>query len=313
MKSEAEIMSNKDLLSALIAAFISSALFLLILGLGLGFLFMFLPALPLLTLGLGKNARLTLIAMLASVLMVFAGGNLPAALLYLFFLGLPSCYVVKEGLLSRPGAGSERQWYPVGLILTHLTIYACIFVALMCAYYSREGGMALILSQHIREAFSELEGDYGEVVDMLAENLSFMVFAITIWLWGMAFYAHGWLAQRVLKQKHMQQRPGFALLPFTLPGWMISLLAICALASLIGSPDLAFLGKSTLMSLLFPYFLSGAALLHAASKNWPSRGFFIFFIYFTIFTLFWPALIIAGWGFFEQIKHLSATGTSSKS
>ncbi len=81
---------------------------------------------------------------------------------------------------------------------------------------------------------------------------------------------------------------------FAMPGWMLALLAICALASLIGSESMSFLGKSTLISLMLPYFFLGAALLQETSKTWPSRRFFLFFIYFIIFAQFWPALILAG-------------------
>jgi len=303
----------KHLLLTLIAAALASGLFLAVLASGLGFIFMFLPTLPLFVIGLGKQPRLALIAaLIASALIGLAAGP-SIAILFIVFFGLPSWYLANHSLLWRSD-GTGRQWMPVGTILTQLTLYACATVALITLFYaSQPGGLPQLLSQNIHEAFSDLQGDYGDVIDMLAGRLSFLVFSIAVWLWGLALYAHAWLANRLLSAKGHNLRPNFAIDVFHMPGWMLTLLAICALASLIGSPSMSFLGKSTLISLMLPYFFQGAALMHAVCRTWLNRRFFLFFVYFMMFALFWPALILSGVGLWHQIKHLSADKTSSKS
>lgn len=294
--------SHKEVGLVLTAGIISSGLFLLVFGLGLGFLFMFLPTLPILTLGLSRSDRLALAAMLVGTALTALAGNPQAALLFFCMLGIPAWYITRAALRA----------YPVGLIITHLTVYACAGVAFLGVYYLKDGGLPALLAGNIRAALAELKDGYSDVIETMATRLSFLIFSITIWLWGGTLYAHTWLVNRVLVQKKLARRPDFALTPFTPPNWMISLLLICALASLIGSPDMRFVGKSTLMSLLLPYFFAGVAEVHARSKNWPSRGFLLFFIYFSAFVLLWPVLLLAGVGLFCHIKHLSGMKTSSK-
>jgi hypothetical protein len=100
-----------------------------------------------------------------------------------------------------------------------------------------------------------------------------------------------------------------ALQAFEIPSWMLTLLAISALATLIGSPSMAFLGKSTLLTLMLPYFFLGCTLMHRACKTWPNSRFFLFFVYFLAFTQFWPVLILAAVGLWYQIKGLSGGGS----
>jgi len=304
---------SKDLTHTLIAGLLSGGLFLAVFASGLGFIFMFLPTLPLFAVGLSKQPQLALTgALIAGALVALVAGS-PSGLLFLLFLGLPAWYLAKESLLCR-GSPSARQWMPVGLILTHLTLCGCAAVAVVTLFYAAQpGGLPHMLSQNIHEAFADLQDEYGDVIDALAARWSFLVFSITLWLWGIALYAHAWLVNRVLAAKNRQLRPDFRIDVFPMPQWMLSLLAICAVASLIGGPSLSFLGKSTLISLMLPYFFLGAALMHAASPTWPSRRFFLFFIYFMVFAQFWPALILSGIGLWHQIKHLSGSGSWFKS
>jgi len=303
----------KDFIYIFIAALVASGLFLAVFGIGLGFVFMFLPTLPLFAVGLGKQPSLALNATFAAAILISLVAGVPSGLLFLLFLGLPAWYLIKESLLWRDGPDA-RLWMPVGLVLSRLTFYACGIVALMTLYYAfQPGGLPHMLSQNIRDAFADLREDYGDVIDALANRWSFLIFSVTIWLWGLALYAHAWVINRLLVVKGRQVRPDLAIEPFTLPHWLPSLLAICALASLIGSPSMSFLGKSTLISLLLPYFFQGAALMHLASQRWPSRRFFLFFIYFMIVAQFWPALILSGIGLWNQIKRLSESGSWFKS
>ncbi|MBY0407462.1 MAG: hypothetical protein K2Q01_07200, partial [Rickettsiales bacterium] len=130
------------------------------------------------------------------------------------------------------------------------------------------------------------------------------------WLWCIMLYAHGWLATRMLAKKGRALRPDFAVSTFPIPLWMLQLLAICALASLIGSDSMRFLGKASLISLMLPYFFLGAAVLREMTGNWPNPRFFLFFVYFMVFTQFWPALIVAALGMWRQIKLLSGGDSS---
>jgi hypothetical protein len=303
-------MPHKDLTAAIAAGALSGLSFMLIFGLGLGFVFMFLPTVPLLFLGLSAPPPQSRIATGIAALLIALLTGLPAALMFLLFLALPALYISRDSLKWREHDG-HREWFPLGLIILHLTLYACIpLAAVTLYYYNTDGGLPALIAKSIHASFADLQEQYGDVIDAMAGSMSFMIFPITIWMWGMMLYAHAWLANRILGKAGRQLRHDYTIQPFILPAWLLWLLAICALASLIGSPSVAFLGRAAMISLLLPYFFAGASALHESSKNWSNARFFLFFIYLIVFTLLWPALIISGIGLWQQIKRLSAAASS---
>jgi hypothetical protein len=305
---------SKDLISSLIAGIVSAGLYLLVMSLGLGFFFMFLPTLPILLTGLGRSPRLALYATLAATFTLTLVIGFASAFVFLIFLGLPAWYIADHALRWRNTAEGERQWYPLGLVFTYLTLYACATVAGLTFYYAgEEGGIQGMLTKGMHQTFADMEAQYGDLITAVISQWSFLIFSMTVWLWALALYAHAWFAQRMLASREKSRRPDMAITVFAMPSWMLSLMAICGLASLIGSPTTQFLGQSTLLSLLLPYFLLGAAVMHAASKTWPTRRFLLFFIYFMVFAQFWPALALSGVGLWHQIKRLSGRRGSSTS
>lgn len=295
----------KHLTYPLLAGIASAALFLLVSLLGLGFFFLFLPTLPLLVAGLSLGPRPALKATVFASISVSLVASLPAGVMFFVLLGFPAWYIADRSLLAARTEGATR-WYPVGLVFLHLSLYACGLLALTAFYYTgKAGGLEQIVAEAMKKEFSGVEPEYADMLATLASQWAFLIFSITIWLWGLALYAHAWFAQRVVANRGHALRPDVAVEVFTLPNWMLGLLAICALASLIGSAAMQFLGKACLISLLLPYFLSGCAHMHKASANWPNRRFFLFFVYFMVFAQFWPALMIAGIGLWQHIKALS--------
>lgn len=308
---------SKELTAALVAGLLSGGLFLLVVGVGLGSFFLFLPTLPLFTAGLHFSFRSSLAGACIGAAIIGSLTDIPVAAMFLVFFALPVCYLANQALLSREISG-QRQWFPIGRIFVTLSVFACIVITCIVFYYtSEEGGIAQILSNQIHGGFGGLEEEYGDVINILAGSLSFLIFSMTFWLWALALYAHLWFANHLLGKQQKARRPSVAILPFPMPNWLLTLMVLCGLASLIGSPTLEFLGKSCLMVLLFPYFLQGIALMHAATKTWPNRRFLLFFIYFLMVAFFWPVLIVAGMGLWHHIKmlnkHLSLPGSSSRS
>ncbi|NBO18618.1 MAG: hypothetical protein EBV03_05200 [Proteobacteria bacterium] len=293
---------------ALLAAAVSAVLFLAVFGVGLGFGFMFLPTLPLFFTGFSHGPRAVRRAVLVAALPIWLLMGAAGGTVYLLLLALPALYICQEAL--RPGH-EPGQWQKLGTIWLHLTLAACVLVAAITGYYwGQEGGLPGLLATTIRSAFEGLEDEYGELIERAAVQWSFLIFPVTIWLWGMLLFAHGWLAHRWVRKRGMPLRPEFSIGEFFIPAWMLQLLAICALATLIGSESMRFLGKACLLSLMLPYFFAGAATLRRVSATWPNGGFFMFFIYFMVFTQLWPALILSMVGLWRQIKDLSGAKTS---
>lgn len=304
-------MQTKDWFSVLTAGFLAAGLFLFIAVSGLGFFFLFLPVLPLLWPGLGREPKLALYSALAAAFIV-AVADPGAGLSFLLLLGLPAWALARLALLWRQGENGVA-WFPLGLALTRLTLYACSLVALIgLAYASQEGGIAKAVSGQMRAALDHLGEDYAQAAGVLAEHWAFLAFSTGIWLWGVMLYAYGWLANTLLRRMGRNIRPDFAIQPFPMPNWMLALLALCALASFAGAASLAFIGKALLIALLLPYFFLGAAWMHEVSRDWPNRRFFLFFIYLLIVAQFWPALILSVFGLVYHIKRLSGAGNSTK-
>lgn len=316
---------NSHLTRSLIAGIVSAVLFMAVLASGLGFFFLFLPTLPLLIQGMEKGSRIALWACaIATFLIALAAGPLVSAI-YLILLGLPAWYMARQAVLSRQfslapylAAGKNSmtltQWFPVGVIMMQLTLYACAIIALFgLAYIGTPGGMEAIVAQSLRENFKEVTGEYKEMLDQITDSFSFLIFSMTLWLWALSLYTHLWLANLFLIKRNQAKRPDMMVRPFSLPNWMFSLIAICALASMIGGPTTAFLGKISLISLMLPYFFLGIAIMHTASLVWPSRKVFLFFIYFFMIAQLWPVFILSAIGIYFHIKHLSFSATSTRS
>lgn len=304
-------MPNKTI--ALIAAtsLLCCGLFVLTFGLGLPFFFLFLPSLPLFSLGLGKHAQHALASVVGAALLIGIVTGPASAVVFFTLLGIPCWYIVSESMRFRHHTGTHsREWMPIGSVFLKLTLAACVFMAFIVLYYSLQPeGITAMLAKSIASSLAQLPDEFKEpalqeLVIKLANQLSFLVFAGTFWMWALMLYGHAWLAHRSLHKRGLAPRHDFSVHLFPLPAWLLPLLGICALASIIGSPSMQFLGKSVLISLMFPYFLYGAALMHKASQKWPNRTILLFFIYVTVLSFCWPALVISGAGLWHQIKHL---------
>lgn len=305
-------MIRTNIAPAIVAGVVSAALFLAVVALGLGTFFLFWPTLPLFYLGLCNKPAAAFYASITASIIIIAATGLAAALLFLAVFALPTCYVTRRALWWRQ-SGSEREWFPLGLVALNLTLMACALVAAIVLYYAFSGqSITQLIAAQIHNAFNDVEGDFSEVIDTLAGRMSFLVFAVSIWLWVGGLYVHGWIVQKMLIKTGKNLRPDFAMKIFIPPNWLLSLLLIAALAALVGSESMKFLGNVTIIALMLPYFLLGAALMHETSKSWPSRRFFLFFIYFSTTLLFWPALLLATVGVLYHIKRLSAPTSSSK-
>ena len=305
----------------IIAGVVSAALYLIVFTFGLGFLFLFLPTLPIFWLGLSRRSDDALHAtLIATIILALFSNPFSAVLIYLLCLGLPAWYIAHESMKFGSGSGLV-VWFPLTIIFARLmTVFAFILLAVTLYYSSTEGGLQGTITPFINDALTSFSKDIDEktreVLQSAAPKLSFLIFAVSAWMWAACLYLHGWVVSRELRRQNIATRPEMAIAAFPPPNWMISLLLLVAFASLVGSPSLAFWGKSSLIILLFPYFLFGMALLHIYTKKSEQRFLFLFCIYFVLALLLWPVFIVAGYGFIYHIKmlnkYLSSGGTSSK-
>jgi len=231
---------------------------------------------------------------------------------------LPCWYICDAALRYydiklKPDLPSLRLWYPIVLITMYLAIYSCVLLAIITAVFATQDvNLPQQLIQIAQNAIADLSKNYATIVEVSPEFLSFIMCGTLVWIWGALLLGHAWFMNSRLVKKNLAKRPNFVITPFFMPHWLLTLIGICALASLIGGESMRFLGKTSLIILLFPYFFQGIAMLHISTQNWPTRRVFIFFFYFIMIILFWPALIVAGAALWHHIKILNKHLSSSR-
>lgn len=289
----------------LIASLVASLIFFLVIDMGLPFFCVFLSSIPLFFIGFSRGSDLAFWGAILTTFIVGAYRGPVVGFTFLLLVFLPSWFICRQAMLLRENEQGEYQWFPMVRIWLNLALSACTLVLLLTLYYmGGEQTLPDMLGQHIRTLFANFPDMYAEPVDALA-NRPFLIFGMAIWLWGVFLYIQTWLAQSMLVRLKQNSRPDVAFVPTPLPQWLFSLLGICGFASLFGSESLQFAGNAALMGLSMPYFFLGAATLHQVSENWANRRFFLFVLYFLIIAQFWPALFVAGYGFWQHAKTLN--------
>ena len=259
-------------------------------------------------------------ASLAATLLLCAVVGPGSAAFYMLIVALPGWYIAHEASKSGVYSG-HTVWFPLTVIFGRLAAAFSFGLLVLCLYYADgKGGLAALLTVRIHEATLMLAADVNEQtlasLQTAAEHYSFLVVALFAWMWSACLYLHGWAVCHELARQKKPARPDMMVTAFPPPNWMISLLLLAALASVIGSPSLAFWGKASMVALLLPYFLLGLALIHEQTKKMQNRGVMLFFMYLLMAVLLWPVLLVSGYGLFHHIillnKYLSSGGNSSK-
>lgn len=318
------VMPQKQITTVIITALLSAALFLVVLIAQLDFIFMFISTLPLFSLGLGKNPKMALEAgAIATLPIALLTHNLFMPALFFCVFTLPCAYICYmllryQDIKFADNLPVVRLWYPVGMVGLDLAVYGCAALAVITAFFAtQDTNLPQTIMQIIQGEITEMSKRYEIDLQITINNLAFMLCGFLAWIWAIALLAHAWVANSALAKKNLAKRVNISVTPFLMPHWVLSLMGICALASLIGGESMRFLGKTCLLTLLMPYFLQGASILHIYTRNWPNRRLFLFFVYAATLLLLWPALLLAGTGIWNHIKilnkHLSSGGSSSKS
>ncbi|MEQ1789346.1 MAG: DUF2232 domain-containing protein, partial [Rickettsiales bacterium] len=300
---------SKQMISILITALLSGGIFLIIIDTGLGFVLLFLSTLPIFSIGLSESPKSALkAAAIATIPISLLVTSFYMPLIFFLMFALPCWYICYMALRYYDIQISKdippvRLWYPIVLITMYLAIYACILLAIITAIYAtKDINLPQQITLIIQDGITNLSKDFAINIEADPKSLSFIWCGIFVWMWGILLLGHAWFMNSRLVKKKMAKRPNFALTPFFMPHWLLTLIGICALASLIGGESMRFLGKSSLIILLFPYFFQGIAMLHSSSQNWPNRRLLIFFFYFLLATQFWIIIAVAGVGLWHHIK-----------
>jgi hypothetical protein len=248
---------------------------------------------PLFMVGLGLGLTPALIACGVALVGLVAATELLTTLLFLVLSVVPVVYIVRQGLLSRPGAGGQVEWYPPGPLLGGITAYGLVLLGLVAVFY---GGQVEEVSRQYLDKLAQVSGGaLGPRADMLARYIPGAVLASAL----LMTVVNATLAQGALSRMGHALRPSPQWRSITLPRWLTPALAVAALAAFL--PDeVGVIGANSAVIVAMPFMLVGLAVLHTISKTWPARGLALGLIYATTVILGWPAILVAGLGVIDQ-------------
>jgi hypothetical protein len=296
---------QRELLIALGGGIASAALSLGLLS-GAGGLAMiaYFAPLPLFVVGFMAGARPVIVAgSFALVAMAFMGG-LPAAVVYLGTIMIPSWVVVYHALSHRILSNGATGWFTPGEIASRLTALGAAFVAaITLAAMGTAGGVEASIREFLEVSFSQLMpiGDNdpgGEMIDRLVPM--FPALAMLSWLAMLTINAT--LAQAILVKRGMALRASPHYRAIEAPEWAYWAIVAAAILKLLGTGEFEYLAQNLVMIFAAPFFFVGLAVVHSLADRLksPATGLTIFYVLLSFMIFSWMGLLVTALGFAEQ-------------
>jgi hypothetical protein len=289
---------------ALLCGLLSAMLFVsLLLGLP-GMLLVYFAQLPVLFAGLTLGLTGSGIAAIGAIVVIGLMVSMAAALGYALLHALPALFTVRQALLHRTDQG-RTEWFPVGILLTQLTLLAGAGVVLAFLLLGSEpGGLPGFIEAHLREGLTELGVlEEGSAPSPDLARLAAVIPGFTASSSLLMVVINFMLAQLLAVRAGWARRPTPDFDRLELPGWLWPGIAVAALLVLAGG-IIGDLGWSLLIVLVVPYLFLGLALVHVVVRQWSRPGLALGAIYGAMILLGWPILLVLLLGFVEDWAHL---------
>lgn len=288
-------MANRLLLRIILAAIGTFVLFAAIILLP----FAGLPMAAIgLAFGVGQAALVALVSM-------FLIGFLTApslAFAFAFLFAAPLLIALSQALLSRQNDDGSFSFYPLHRLIL-LVIGMCSFGAVLM--FALLGG-----ASGLPQAFADALASSPEVKQMLGQfyNLSgpeeilrvANIMLITGFAsWPLLVLGNMQIAQALLVKTGLNLRPAADYAHLQLPQAVSVLLSVLLLAAFFTEGATATILATLAAMLLGAYFLLGLAIIHAISRHWKGRGFFLAALYFLIFMMAWVIVPVSLMGLLD--------------
>lgn len=279
--------------------------------------FTYLSQLPLFLVGLSLGFLPAAIACIVAAGTIAVGANFTAAGLFFVLSAAPVLIVVRQGLVSRPGAhGGAVQWYPPGLLLSWLTGYGLVLFAMtLVAFLGSESGIEGAARAYIEATLGNISAAAADPrFDLIIQSFIRYFPAIVVTTWLVMVVINAALAQNVLTQFKRNRRPSPKFADLELPGWMTTGLAVVVLVSLVPG-RIGITGQNAAIIIGLPFFFLGLAVIHSVSHRFGVRRLFLLAFYAILILFGWPKIVVmvTGLGIVEQWAHFrrrfGATGT----
>jgi hypothetical protein len=289
---------------AVLCGLFSGGLFMsLLVGLP-GMLLVYFAQLPVLFAGLTLGLTGSGIAAVGAIVVIGLMVSVAAALGYAVLHALPALFTVRQALLRRDHQG-QTEWFPIGLLVSQLTVLAGLGVVLAFVLLGAEpGGLPGFIEERLRTGLTALGLlDETEAPGPDLSRLAAVIPGFTASSSLLMVMINFMLAQLLAVRSGWARRPTPEFDRLELPGWLWPGIGIAALLVLLGG-ILGDLGWSLLIVLVVPYLFLGLALVHVLVRRWPRPGLALGAIYGAMILLGWPILLVLLLGFVEDWAHL---------
>ena len=256
-----------------------------------------------LTLGLTAAAVTT---GLASVLLSALAGP-GTALSFIISFGVPILWLIRLALLSRrPSLDADYEFYPAAqIILQAVIITAALAAVIFLVNADVPQGLPGMFAQSLQKAprVSELiRTVYGTDTDLL--GVANIILITGFASWPLILLGTLQCAQRLAQYSGNNLRPAETHDQLAMPVWFDFAMGLSLLGALITSGWIATLSAVFAAILIGAYFLLGLAVIHAISRHWNGRAWFLAGLYFLVFVMAWVIVPISLLGLFESRLNL---------
>ncbi|CAK0751199.1 DUF2232 domain-containing protein [Azospirillaceae bacterium] len=282
-----------------------------------GMILVYLAPLPLFLAGLAYGTPAVLVAgITAVVLVVGLSGSLVLPLALLGFAVVPVVVVVRQGLLSRPVAGSGAEgsipaveWYPPGRLLVILTgIGGVALVAALVLTLGSDGGLQGVVQHLLAVTLNEVllpsAGESGSGFEPAALLIAEIFPGAVITSWLLMVVINGLLAQGVLSHFGRMIRPALSMAELELPHWMPLVFALSVLGAVLVRDQVGYALVNLSLIQAVPFFFAGLGVVHAFARYRRAKVGILVMFYLILSVFAWPVLVVVGLGIIEQWARL---------
>ncbi len=292
---------------------------------GLLGLFMVFVSLPLLMVGLSIGVGGVLVASSIAALLVNQGsifllGQDPQVLPYvmvgfLLQVAIPVIVLSWMAVAHKTAPAGAKAWYPVGSILSWLSVIGVVAVGAMwlTSYYVLGEGLAASIDRFlsektplIQEAMSSsgamLPAD--RLLDMLDMLKKFMPSLLVISVW-LGVIVNSILAQYFLSLFKVNLRPSPRMADVYAPTWIIMTMGVCGVVALFTKGEIGFMATNIAIVLSLPMLFAGLGVVHAYAAT-KKAGIWLLVIFYVLSAMFAKVIILltVGLGIIDEWLHI---------
>ncbi len=303
-------LSKKDLkpwgilfLAGLLSAFLSFAAVIPSIG---AILLAYLSSLPLFLIGLSKGARSCLISALIGALCTLAFSGLNSAGGFLVFLGLPVSFLCYKALLSRVDDDDTRHYYPLGFLLSSLTMTTLVLFGLVYLYFFSQnpGGLEAVLYKLVDSVSSPQTS--GDLVKEVAKSIITIFPGFVAMSWSIMIVINAALAQGLLIRFTQNLRTTPRLYEkVVLPNWVVRTFLGSLILHFLPNYGFGFLLKNMVLITIIPFIFVGISGIHRFcrkkmdSANKQLAFLVVFYIMVVLFG--WPLILVTLYGIADEV------------